>query len=356
MVAFQVAQSGMNALEKIITRMIVDDGPMPIDRYMTLCLSHPQHGYYMTRDPLGATGDFTTSPEVSQVFGELIGVWVAQAWQQLGSPRSFALVELGPGRGTLMMDVLRVLQKLPACAKAAQVHLVEISPVLRAAQLERVPQATWHSSVASLPGLPSIIIANEFFDALPIRQFERVKGQVFERVVGEGFVLALVPSPMRLPFVGEGVFEDSGIRDAVALQLGDHLAKTTGAALIIDYGHLRSSPGDTLQAMRAHKFCAITEFPGEADVTSHVDFEALGRGFMRGGVKVAGAMTQREFLLRMGLEERTKVLASGASSSKQQDIVAASERLANVTEMGDLFKVMAVTGGLDAAPYPFGHS
>ena len=346
----------MTPLEKIITRMILDDGPMPLDRYMSLCLSHPEHGYYMTRDPLGAAGDFTTSPEISQVFGELIGVWVAQVWQQLGSPRSFALVELGPGRGTLMMDVLRVLKKVPACAKAVEVHLVETSPVLRALQLERVPDATWHGTVASLPGLPSIILSNEFFDALPIRQFERIKGAVFERVVGQGLSIGLVPSAMRLPLSGDGVFEDSSVRDALALQLGDHLVKSSGAALVIDYGHLRTSAGDTLQAMKAHQFCKITDRPGEADVTSHVDFEALGRGFMRGGAKVVGAMTQGSFLLRMGLEARTKVLAAGSTGDKQRDVIAASERLANVTQMGDLFKVMAVTGGLQASPYPFGHT
>lgn len=346
----------MTPLQKIITRMISEDGPMPLDRYMTLCLSHPEHGYYMTRDPLGAAGDFTTSPEISQVFGELIGVWVAQVWQQMGSPRKFALVELGPGRGTLMMDVLRVLQKVPACAKAAEVHLVETSPVLRGAQLERVPEATWHGSVASLPGLPTILLANEFFDALPIRQFERIKSQVFERVVGAGLSLGLVPSAMRLPFSGDGVFEDTSIRDAVALQLGDHLARSGGAALIIDYGHLRSSPGDTLQAMKAHQFCKVTDLPGEADLTSHVDFEALGRGFIKGGAKVAGAMTQGQFLLNMGLEARTKVLAASSTNEKQRDIISASERLANVAQMGDLFKVMAITGGLNAAPYPFGQT
>jgi NADH dehydrogenase [ubiquinone] 1 alpha subcomplex assembly factor 7 len=346
----------MTALQTIITRMIASDGPMSLDRYMALCLGHPEHGYYMTRDPLGAAGDFTTSPEISQVFGELIGVWVAQAWQQMGSPRHLALVELGPGRGTLMMDVLRVLQKVPACAKAAEVHLVETSPVLRGAQLERVPNATWHSSVASLPGLPTILLANEFFDALPIRQFERVQGQVFERVVGEDLTVGLVPSTQRLPFQGDGVFEDSRIRDAVALQLGDHLCKLSGAALIIDYGHLRSAAGDTLQAMKAHQFCNITDWPGEADLTSHVDFEALGRGFEKGGAKVAGAMTQAQFLNAMGLQARTHVLAASQTGEKKRDIIAASERLANVAEMGDLFKMMAVTGGLQAAPYPFGHS
>jgi NADH dehydrogenase [ubiquinone] 1 alpha subcomplex assembly factor 7 len=346
----------MTALENIITRMIEADGPMPLDRFMTLCLSHPEYGYYITRDPLGVAGDFTTSPEISQVFGELIGVWVAQAWQQLGSPRTFALVELGPGRGTLMMDVLRVLQKVPACAKAAEVHLVETSPVLRQAQLEHVPTATWHSTVASLPGVPTILLANEFFDALPIRQFECMNDRVFERVVGAELSIGLVPSAFRWPFTGDGVYEDSTIRDAVALQLGDHLAKYSGAALIIDYGHFHSAIGDTLQAVKAHQFCNIVEHVGHADLTSHVDFEALGRGFVKGGAKIAGAMTQGQFLNAMGLEARTRVLAAQTTAEKQRQIITASERLANVAEMGDLFKVMAVTGGIDVPPYPFGQS
>jgi NADH dehydrogenase [ubiquinone] 1 alpha subcomplex assembly factor 7 len=346
----------MTALAKIIKTMIAEEGPMPLDRYMSLCLGHPLHGYYMTRDPLGASGDFTTAPEISQIFGELIGVWVAKLWEQLGAPRHFALVESGPGRGTLMADVLRVLTKIPACAKAASIQLVETSPVLRAAQLERMPDATWHDSVASLPALPTILLANEFFDALPIRQFERKQGQVFERCIvasGNGLDINLLPSPARLPFSGDGVFEEASIRDAVATHIGNHLTTVKGAALIIDYGHLRSAPGDTLQAMKSHSYCKITDHAGEADITSHVDFELLGRGFARGGAKVARPMTQGHFLGAMGLEARTRVLAAKATASQQQHIITASERLANPAQMGELFKVMAVTGGLNEPPYPF---
>ena len=346
----------MTALTNIIKAMIAEEGPMPLDRYMTLCLSHPEYGYYMTRDPLGAAGDFTTSPETSQVFGELIGVWVAQVWEQLGSPKHFALVELGPGRGTLMADVLRVLTKVPSCSKAAEVHFVETSAVLRAAQLDRVPNATWHSSVASLPGLPTILLANEFFDALPIRQLEIKAGRVFERCIGveDGkLAIGLIPSANRVPFASDGVFEDPGIRDALATHLGDHLNQLSGAALIIDYGHMRSAMGDTLQAMKAHNFCGITEHVGEADITSHVDFEFLGRGFAKGRARIAGLMTQGQFLEAMGLEARTRVLAANASGEKQREIITASERLANSVQMGELFKVMAVTGGLESPPYPF---
>ncbi len=347
----------MTTLQSIIVSTIEQEGPLPIDRYMALCLSHPKFGYYMNRDPFGTTGDFTTSPEISQVFGELLGIWVAQAWQSLGNPRNFALVELGPGRGTLMADIIRVLNKLPECAKARNVHFVEMSPTLREAQRQRVPDATWHSSAASLPAKPTILIANEFFDALPIRQLERKQGRVFERCIGlENGVLniGLVPSPRQLPLTGDGIYEDSSIRDAVATQLGDHLCKAGGLALVIDYGHARSALGDTLQALKNHQPVAITEQPGESDITSHVDFESLARAFMAGGARVAGLQTQGEFLQRMGLEQRTLKLTSKATPQQRADLLAASTRLAHPGQMGQLFKVMAITGPGNPVPYPFG--
>jgi len=344
----------MNALARIIADVIAADGPLPIDRYMALCLGHPQHGYYMTRDPFGRAGDFTTAPEISQVFGELIGVWVAQVWQTMGEPRHFALVELGPGRGTLMADVLRVLGKIEKCRKAADVHFVETSPVLREAQATRVSNATWHHSTVSLSALPTILIANEFFDALPIRQFERKQGRVFERVVGEELQVGLVPSSYVIPLRGEGVFEDQAMRIAIATQLGDHINIVGGAAMIIDYGHAQTAMGDTLQAMAAHKSCSISEFPGESDITSHVDFDALGRAFATGGAKVAGLMTQGAFLDAMGLQARTEVLARNVSGEAKTQLVTATERLAHPGQMGHLFKVMAVTSATLPAPYPFG--
>jgi NADH dehydrogenase [ubiquinone] 1 alpha subcomplex assembly factor 7 len=348
----------MTTLAKLIADMIASEGPMPIDRYMALCLGHPTHGYYMTRDPFGTAGDFTTAPEISQVFGELLGVWIVSQWQALGSPRQFALVELGPGRGTLMADIGRVLAKVPDCAKAAAVHFVETSPVLRGAQQQRVPHATWHDNVASLPALPTILIANEFFDALPIRQFERRNGRVLERVIGldenGSLTVGAVPSPATIPLNGDGVWEDSTIRNAIAAQLGDHLSKLGGAALIIDYGHGRSALGDTLQAMKSHKYCAVTEFVGEADLTSHVDFEALARGFVRGGATIAGLMPQGDFLNAMGLVERTQALSHNISDEPRRQLLSATERLAHPREMGQLFRVMAVTGGGIPTPYPFG--
>jgi NADH dehydrogenase [ubiquinone] 1 alpha subcomplex assembly factor 7 len=344
----------MNALARIIAEMIAADGPLPLDQYMSLCLAHPQHGYYMTRDPFGVAGDFTTAPEISQVFGELIGVWIAQLWQAMGEPRHFALAELGPGRGTLMADVLRVLGKIEKCRKAADVHFVETSPVLRDVQATRVPQATWHHATVSLPALPTILVANEFFDALPIRQFERKDGRVHERVVGEGLKLGRVPSPQVIPLPGDGVFEDHGLRNAIAMQLGDHLNTVGGAALIIDYGHARTAMGDTLQALYKHQACAVTEHPGTADITSHVDFQALGQAFQKGGSTIAGLMTQGAFLDAMGLQARTDVLARAATGEARSQIVRATERLAHSAQMGHLFKVMAVTSAALPVPYPFG--
>jgi NADH dehydrogenase [ubiquinone] 1 alpha subcomplex assembly factor 7 len=350
-----VAVSGnVTPLAQIIAKMIAEEGPMPLDRYMALCLGHPVHGYYMTRDPLGSDGDFTTAPEISQVFGELLGVWVAQAWAAIGSPSRFALVELGPGRGTLMADMLRVLSKVEACRKAARVHFVEMSPVLRAVQQEKVPDATWHSSVSSLPAMPAILVANEFFDALPIRQFERRNDAVFERrvVADSKLEVGLVPSAYSL--TQEGVVEDSSIRNTIATHLGDHLKTVGGVGLIIDYGHLQTAMGDTLQAVKGHKFCAITDHPGEADVTSHVDFQSLGHGFAKGGATVLGAMVQGEFLEAMGLLARTEILARATSGAAKQNLIAASERLAHRDKMGQLFKVMAVAGTAQTSVYPFG--
>ena len=347
----------MSKLGQIIRQMIAEEGPMPLDRYMALCLGHPELGYYMTRDPLGEKGDFTTAPEISQVFGELIGVWVAQVWQSMGSPRHFALVELGPGRGTLMADILRVLTKVENCRTSADVNFVETSPVLRAAQQQRVPDATWHHTVASLPARPTIVLANEFFDALPIRQFERQGGHVLERCIGlkgEALEIGRVPSPVALPLRGEGLYEDPTIRNAVARQVADLIATQGGAALVVDYGHVRSAMGDTLQAMIAHRHCPITHSPGEADITSHVDFEALGRAFAEGGTRPVGIMPQGDLLNAMGLEARTQVLARTIEGNVRSQLLAATERLAHPAQMGHLFQVMAVTSAGLPPPYPFG--
>jgi NADH dehydrogenase [ubiquinone] 1 alpha subcomplex assembly factor 7 len=344
----------MTKLEEIIAAIIEAEGPMPLDRYMALCLGHPQFGYYMTRDPFGASGDFTTAPEISQVFGELIGVWLLNSWAALGSPKKFALVELGPGRGTLMADILRAVKAVPEFAKAAEVHLVETSPVLRALQGEKLGEVVWHDTVESLPAMPCFIIANEFFDALPIQQFENRAGRWFQRCIGYGegkLKMGLVPATAMSG--DEGLHELSPVSKAIAEDLGSHIAKHGGVALVIDYGHLKTAVGDTLQAMRNHAFVSVLDGAGEADITAHVDFEALAKSFISGGADLLPMLTQGQFLKAMGLDLRTEKLAAKLAGRPAEDFIAASRRLADADQMGNLFKVMAVAQKIRQPIYPF---
>lgn len=352
----------MSPLGRLIREAIAADGPMRIDRYMALCLGHPQHGFYMARDPFGEAGDFVTAPEISQVFGELAGVWCATAWRMMGAPSRFNLVELGPGRGTLMGDILKAGRVMPGFREAAQVHFVETSPVLRAAQRQRLGEAAeWHETLATLPEGPMVLVANEFFDALPIRQLEKRHGQWLERVIGlDGEKLTIGLAPFAGAQGDEGADDDiiefSAQRTEVAREIGARLARHPGTALIIDYGHLTSAPGDTLQALRKHKFTPITEAPGECDLTAHVDFEALGKALAAGGAAVHPTITQRAFLLAMGLEARAEVLSAKADTQQRVVMKRAITRLAAAEEMGNLFKVLAATSPGLAQPYPFGRS
>ena len=349
----------MNPLETLIAELIAAEGPIRIDRYMALCLGHPRHGYYITRDPLGEKGDFVTAPEVSQAFGELIGVWAVGAWGLMGQPEAFNLVELGPGRGTLMADMLRTVRKAaPAFAAAARVHLVETSPVLRRKQHSAVGEgATWHDRLDDVPDGPMILVANEFFDAIPIRQFERREGVWRERVIGlsEGRLSlgagGIVPGSMGKD--GD-VMEFAPARDEIARHIGARLASHLGAALLIDYGHLHTAPGDTLQAMREHRFVPVTETPGEADLTSHVDFEKLAAALREGGALTHQGMTQRDFLLAMGLEQRMAQLALRADDPTRAVLQRQMARLADEAQMGNLFKLLCATSPGLSAPYPFG--
>ncbi len=350
----------MTALEAMIAEAIAAEGPLRLDRYMALCLSHPQHGYYATRDPFGAEGDFITAPEISQVFGELIGVWGAAAWAAMGSPTSFNLVELGPGRGTLMADILRAAKVMPGFAEAARLHLVETSPVLKRMQTEKLPHAAFHNSIDTISAAPMILIANEFFDCIPIRQFERRHGKWLERVIGlENNRLALgrIEAEDLAPQGSDGdIIEFAPARAEIASAIGQRLASHPGSALIIDYGHAQTAPGDTLQAMRQHRFAAITESPGQCDLTSHVDFEALAKALAKGGAETWPLLTQRAFLLSMGLEQRSAILAAKAEGDARALIERAMTRLAHPDQMGNLFKVLAATSPGLAAPYPFAQS
>lgn len=347
-------------LEEIIVTMIREDGPMPIERYMALCLGHPRYGYYMARDPFGPEGDFITAPEISQIFGELIGIWSAAAFQALGAPGHFNLVELGPGRGTLMSDILRASRVMPGFREAARLHLVETSPTLRKLQADKLGDAvTWHETVASLPDGPMIVIANEFFDALPIRQYEFHDGQWMERRIGLGaddrLVIGRTAFALAQQPAAEGaIFETGPLRDDIARELGARLASGRGVVLVIDYGHAASALGDTLQAVRRHEFCSILDRPGEADLTSHVDFQSLAQAFAQGGAKTHGPITQRQFLLAMGLEARAAILSRAAEPPQRKIIARAIERLAGENQMGNLFKVMAATSPGLSMPYPFG--
>jgi SAM-dependent MidA family methyltransferase len=340
----------MTPLQGIILRQIARTGPLSIAEYMALCLSHPRHGVYAAADPLGGAGHFTTAPEISQMFGELVGLALAQAWIDQGRPGRVILAELGPGRGTLMQDALRALARVPGFPGRAEVHLVETSPTLRAVQRARIGPATWHDHVETLPEAPLLLIANEFFDALPIRQFLRQRDGWAERVVGaegDSLVTGLTPpAPLaslahRLADTPEGrMVELCPALPAITAEIGRRIAAHGGAALVIDYGDWRSR-GDTLQALARHAPVDPFAAPGTADLTAHVDFEAIATA---AAPAQASPMTpQGVFLERLGIAGRARQLAGGLSGAALDAHVAAHRRLTHPSEMGHLFKVIGLT-------------
>jgi len=356
-------------LGTIIADMIAADGPMPVDRYMALALGHDRHGYYMGRDPFGRAGDFITAPEVSQMFGELIGIWCAAGWQMMDAPAEWNLIELGPGRGTLLADLVRACSVMPGLRDGMKVHLVEMSPALKTMQSETLKragiEASWHDRLEDVPDGQSLIIANEFFDALPVSQLQKQAGQWHERVVGlaadgkltfglasERVAPALVPSWAATAADGD-IAEFSPVRDAVAREIGRRITKDMGAALIIDYGHMRSAAGDTLQAIRKHQFAEVLAQPGEADITSHVDFEALKDAVTADGAKAYGPVMQGDFLIKMGLKEREEMLRARADARQRIRLSKGAQRLVSGNQMGQLFKVLAVTHPDMPKPAPF---
>jgi NADH dehydrogenase [ubiquinone] 1 alpha subcomplex assembly factor 7 len=349
-------------LEAEIRRLIARAGPMPVAEYMGLCLTHPQFGYYMTRDPLGARGDFTTAPEISQMFGELVGLWAAAVWRhQLGAPENVRLVELGPGHGTLLADALRVAHIVPGFHKAVVLHLIEISPILQKRQRETlggmdVP-ALWHQRLDEVPDGPVIIIANEFFDALPIRQCIKQQEGWHERLIGvdaaRNLCFVLAPNPIAhfdriLPPKARDVPVGSVFEwrtDNTALELGRRVVRDRGAALVIDYGHTQSAPGDTLQAVGEHAFANPLSTPGRLDLTAHVDFQALGEAAESMGAAVNGPVTQAAFLRSLGIESRAEVLKNNARPAQVAEIETALVRLCGPDrrQMGALFKAIALS-------------
>lgn len=348
----------MNALEREIRTLIETQGPLAVSRYMALCLAHPEYGYYTTRDPFGAAGDFTTAPEISQMFGELIGIWCAETWRLMGSPPRIHFVEVGPGRGTLMKDALRAAKVMPGFRDAIELHLVETSPVLQERQRETLDGAvssiSWHGDVKTLPdNAPLIAIGNEFIDALPADQFEKKAGRWHERKIGLGvngdFVFGLDPAllpdfetllPSHLtPAPNGAVFERRQLGPIAGLI--SRIAKHGGAALFIDYGHAESGFGDTLQAVSGHDYAEPLETPGEVDLTSQVDFEALST-LANGDVLAFGPITQRSLLLQLDIEARAEILQRNARADMRGEIGTALTRLIGPAPgMGELFKALA---------------
>ena len=332
---------------------IQNDGPMTIADYMTECLLHPVHGYYSTRDPLGTHGDFITAPEISQMFGELVGLSLAQCWLDQGQPKHFALVELGPGRGTLMADILRATRQVPKFHHAAHILLLEASPTLRNIQAYTLNEykLEWISELNDLPNLPLFLIANEFFDALPIRQFLRDGVGWRERLVGcENGTLSFGLGPRSAQPALEERLADTNDDDLVELCgaaspmlefISDQIARKGGAALIIDYGDWRSL-GDTLQAVRAHDSADPLDAPGQADLTAHVDFEPLGLAVRSANCAHTALTPQGVFLERLGITARAKSLTAALNGSQLEALTAAHRRLTHPNEMGNLFKVLGV--------------
>jgi len=347
-------------LEAEIRRLIKTTGPMPVSRYMELCLTHPEHGYYIGRDPLGREGDFITSPEVSQMFGELLGLWAASVWKAMGAPETVRLIELGPGRGTLMMDALRAIRVLPPFYLACHVDLVEINTRLRDKQratLVGVKNVHWHDSIDDVPEGPTIILANEFFDVLPIHQMVRKEDGWHERVVEINaagrlaFGTAAEPTPrfevllpplVRAAPIG-AVFEWRPPSDI--MKIARRVRDFGGAALIVDYGHTRSDAGDTLQAIARHTFADPLMTPGLCDVTAHVDFQALAQAAEDVGARVHGPVEQGTFLRRLGIETRAVTLMSKATAQVSEEIASGLRRLTDSGRggMGSLFKVLGVS-------------
>ncbi len=349
-------------LGRLIARRIALTGPISLADFMAEALGHPHLGYYRQAAALGAPGDFTTAPEISQMFGELIGAWLADRWLAMGRPPSVQLVEFGPGRGTLMADALRATRGVPGFHDALSLHLVEISKTLRVAQRMALGpfRPVWHERFDSVPRGPTLIVANEFFDALPVRQFHRSPQGWVERMVGltddgEGLRLALAPgvTPFArfLPDAPAGA--EAEICEAgqmLAAAIGSRIGQHGGWALIIDYGR-DGALGSSLQAVRRHQRVDILERPGETDLSIHVDFTALAEST---GVRTFGPVSQRDFLRALGIEHRAASLKAKANERQRAALDEALARLIAPDQMGTLFRVLAV--GDDAAAAPAGFS
>lgn len=348
-------------LGRLIARRVALTGPISLADFMAEALGHPALGYYRKSLPLGAAGDFTTAPEISQMFGELLGAWLAERWRAMGSPSPVRLVELGPGRGALMADALRATRGVPGFHAAIDLHLVEINERLRSLQEAALAgwPATWHARFEDTPPGPLLLVANEFFDALPVRQFEKTARGWVERMVGlaadDGTLrLALAPGitpyAAALPEAPVGAqAELSEAGRALAAAIGDRLARQGGWALIVDYGH-DGALGSSLQAVRGHRGTDILDRPGETDLSAHVDFKALAAATRR---PTFGPVGQGDFLRRLGIAPRAEALKARADDRQRGALDAALARLIGPDQMGTLFRVLAVGDDRSAAPVGF---
>ena len=346
------------SLAHYLRRLIQASGPVTVERYMAEALGNPKYGYYATQNPIGAAGDFITSPEVSQMFGELIGLWCADTWQKIGSPAPVRWIEIGPGRGTLMRDAVRASRALPAFHESSDINLVETSPVLRACQEKSLQdtEVTWHERFHDLPPGAALVVANELFDALPIHQFERTVRGWRERMVdntadGDGFrfvlgplgaAFALVPETLREAPLGS-VVEVSPACVGLMRDVAERVVNEGGAAIIIDYGSLENRPRDTLQAVVEHRSHDVLEAPGSADLCAHVDFATLAQTAVKTGAEVWGPVLQGDFLEALGIRARAAQLKQAATHPQAADIDSALSRLTEPGQMGTLFKVLAIS-------------
>jgi NADH dehydrogenase [ubiquinone] 1 alpha subcomplex assembly factor 7 len=355
----------MTELGGLIARRIALTGPISLADFMAEALGHPRLGYYRRAVPVGVAGDFTTAPEISQMFGELIGAWLAERWLAMGRPEQVRLVELGPGRGTLMADALRATRGVPGFHAALDLHFVETNAPMREAQRAALQgfaptsPVTWHERFDEVPPGPLLLVANEFFDALPVRQFHRTATGWRERMVGldEHGELRLALAPGATPFASllpdadegaEAEFGEAG--RTLAGAIGARIASDGGWALIVDYGAESAGRASSLQAVRGHQGASILDRPGETDLSAHVDFAALAAA---AGVAAYGPVDQGTFLRRLGLLERAQALKQRAKPAQENAIDAASARLIAPDQMGTLFRVLALGDGKSAPPAGF---
>lgn len=344
----------MSLTERII-QIIEVHGPISVAQFMNIALHDPAHGYYARRDPIGTGGDFTTAPEINQMFGELLGAWIVQVWREQGAPSPARLVELGPGHGTLMADVLRTAKLDPKFLSSIEITLVETSPGLQKTQAEKLEGAPavvqWTERFDdSLADRPLFVLANEFFDALPIRQFVQTERGWCERMVGldqqRNLAFALAPLSRKLNIPGRSrsgdIYEVSPTGEAIVEQIAAAVAQRGGAMLIVDYGYgTNSGFGETLQAIAGHKFASVLQNPGEADLSSHVDFAALTRAAERASAKTYGPVAQGALLKALGISQRAGRLARH-NAEHADSIAAAVKRLTSPEQMGTLFKALAI--------------